>query len=147
MAGMLTGLRHRLERALRRVEDQHGQLREIADALDRAVATGAPADAERWLERFTDALRSHFELEETVVFPALRGISEAVRPDLERLEVDHGRFLERLRELIEASEPGGSPTLIDALGALRERLRVHESIEEGLIERVVGAADAPTALD
>ena len=135
MEGMLTGLRRRLERALSRMEDQHRLLREIADHLDGAVASGAQADIERWLGRFFDALRSHFDLEESVVFPALHGMMESARADLARLEVDHGYFLERLAELLEAGTPcGGGQTLIDALGVVRERMRAHERTEEDLIE-------------
>lgn len=140
MEGMLTGLRHRLERSLHRVEEQHQLLREVADQLDRAVASGAHADIERWLTRFVEALRSHFDLEETVVFPALHGLSESVRQDLEQLERDHGVFLMRVHGMLQGEASGGAQTLIDALGALRERLQSHERIEEGLIQRALSVS-------
>ena len=146
MDGMLTGLRHRLDRALRRMEEQHRQLREINDALDGAVASGVPGDIERWLGRFAEALTSHFELEESVVFPALHGMTASLQPQIRELEHDHGSFLERLRGLVEAGSPGGGSTLIDALAGLRQRLRDHEGVEERLVERALGAADSSASL-
>lgn len=135
MERMLTGLRHRLERALHRVEEQHRLLREIADALDGAVASGSPSEIERWLGRFLDALRSHFDLEESIVFPALHGMMKGARTELVQLENEHGVFLERLRDL---AEPGDAEaTLVDVLGGVRQKLRDHERAEEGLIERAL----------
>lgn len=117
-------------------------LGEIADELDRAVATGSHADVERWLARFSEALRSHFELEEMLVFPALPGVIPASRPDLERLEREHGEFLARLGELLRKGAPTGEGlTLIDALAALRERLREHERVEEELIASGLALAE------
>jgi len=148
MERMVTGLRARLERALHRMEEQHRALREIADELDGAVASGAQADIERWLSRFFDALRSHFDLEESVVFPALHGMLAGARPDLTRLEGDHGFFLERVRDLLEAGGPRGG-TLVDALSVVRERLRAHERVEERLIENALalGGNGASGTLD
>jgi hypothetical protein len=136
MEGMLTGLRHRLERSLHRMEEQHLLLREIGDQLDGAVAKGVQDEVETWLSRFADALRAHFDLEETVVFPALHGMLEPARDDLARLESEHGVFLERLGELLGSGGSAGA-TLIDALGSLREGLRDHERLEEKLISRAL----------
>ncbi|MGH0031062.1 MAG: hemerythrin domain-containing protein [Myxococcota bacterium] len=140
MEGMLTGLRHRLDRALHRMEEQHRQLREIADRLDGAIAGGSPAEIERWLDRFGDALRSHFDLEEGVVFPAVHGLAESVRADLARLERDHAALLDGVYGLV--TRASASDALVDALAALRRELRDHEKLEESVMAQVIETTDA-----
>ena len=138
MHGMRTGLRHRLERSLHRIEEQHRQLREIGDELDRAVAVGSPGEIETWLSRFHLALRSHFDLEERSVFPAIHGLDESAEAQLSELEREHRDFLRALEALLTDGGGGSPSTLIDALAALREKLRAHEQREETLVE---GASD------
>ena len=100
MEGLRTGLRHRLERALRRVEDQHRLLRDVDAELARAAAAGAKSEVAEWLERKRDALIAHFEWEERVVFPAVHGLLPGTEHELAKLERDHGAFLEHVRRAL-----------------------------------------------
>lgn len=136
MVEMRAGLRSRLRRVVQRVEDQHRALREIAVELDRALASGSRELAHAWLTRMRDALRAHFELEEEVVFPALHGLDPDTLSEIEQLERDHGRFLERLRALL-AGEPGATPLTPADVKGLRERLAAHELREEHLLEQAL----------
>lgn len=136
MDGMRTGLRHRLQRALRRVEEQHRHLGTVEEELDRALTGGAASEVASWVGVLRDALRAHFELEEQVVFPALHGLVPGFREELEQLERDHAAFLGALDDLVARRD--GSPSA--PMRALRERLARHEQAEERLMRR--GLADA-----
>lgn len=137
MDGMRTGLRHRLQRALRRVEEQHRHLRAIQDEIDRAVS-GEASEISDWVARLRDALRAHFDLEEQVVFPALHGLVPALRQELERLEREHGNFLGMLDDLVDGRELRAA-----VLRALREQLALHERQEERVMKQGLAGPEAP----
>ena len=136
MEGLRAGLRSRLRRAVQRVEEQHRALREVAAELDRALASGPREAVDGWLTRMRDGLAAHFELEEEVVFPAFHGLDPATLPEIEQLERDHGRFLDRLDSLL-AREPGATALASADLKGLRERLAAHELREEHLLTRAL----------
>jgi hypothetical protein len=131
MAGMRTGLRRRLERTLRTVEQQHRQLKDVDGELAQAIARGAVTEAQRWLERMRDALLAHFDLEEEVIFPALRGLLPGTHRELAQLERDHQLFLERLHAALGAV-PHAARLDRDQT-ELRRRLDEHERHEERLL--------------
>jgi hypothetical protein len=88
-----------------------------------------------------DGLAAHFQLEEEVVFPALHGLDPATLPEIEQLERDHGRFLDKLATLI-GREPTAAPLARGDVKGLRERLDAHELREERLLARAL-AEEAP----
>lgn len=139
MQGLRTGLRHRLRRAHAQIGEQHRALGKVARELEAALEARSPARTAEWLERFSEALRAHFDLEDSVLFPALHGLTEDTSSELQRLSEEHALFLETLERVL-ASLRGGStadpsPTLV----ALRERLAEHERQEERLLVRVLDA--------
>jgi hypothetical protein len=130
-----TGLRHRLRRALRRIEEQHVELRERMRELEtdaRAAGDCCLPCAE--LNRFGDALRAHFELEDDVLFPALNGLNPCSCGDLEALSREHALLLAALRDLAAEPAPPG-----DGFDRLRGSLRDHERREEHLVGSILGA--------
>ena len=140
MNGMRTGLQHRIDRAVHQMESQHRHLRELGDQIDRAVAAGHDAEIERWLQRFRDALRSHFELEETVLFPAVHGLAPEALGRLHGLEADHKNLIAAIDPLIQAPAVPGAETRIDVLGRVRSRLHAHERREEALVHGALASA-------
>lgn len=139
--GLRTGLRHRLRRASSQIEEQHRALRVIASELDGALLARSPAQIRDWLDRFSDSLRAHFDLEESVLFPAVHGLAEAAEPDLDRLTEEHGVFLETLAQVLESVAAGASGDPTSTVTALRERLRDHEQREEALLVQVLGVSE------
>jgi len=129
MEGLRTGLRHRLDRALRRVEEQHRLLRDVDAELARVASNSASTEVSEWLTRKRDALLAHFEWEEEVVFPAVHGLVSGTEQELAQLERDHGEFLALLTRAI-ASD--GS-VRAEQLDTLRRRLATHEAHEERLV--------------
>lgn len=132
-AGMETGLRHRLRRALRHIEAQHRNLEPLRRELHRATLQGSGDDVLEWLARYADALLAHFALEESSIFPALYGVATSARDEIEALARDHEEFRERLAELRERLTDGSR----DELDAFERALRGHESREESLLASLV----------
>ena len=134
-----TGLRHRLRRALRRMEGQHLHLRPLFAELDEALRAGVVAELGERLTQVHGALSAHFELEESVLFPALHGLSPRSLGDLTRLAEEHGAFL---AELLHLAGPAGASQRVDAIPRLRAALAEHEKREEHLLESFVSVGDA-----
>lgn len=129
--GLETGLRHRLQRALRRMESQHEHLRPLfADVEGSLVANGSLREP---LIRLHDALHAHFDLEDEVLFPALRGLSPGSHGALEVLCDEHRAFLADLRGLADARRGSVEP----GFRRLREALGEHERREEGLLQSIL----------
>jgi iron-sulfur cluster repair protein YtfE (RIC family) len=131
--GLETGLRHRLRRAVRRSESQHGQLRALLAEIEGPVRAGALTVPGEWIARLRDALQAHFELEDQVLFPALHGLEPTASGSIETLSREHADFLSELGASL--AEPSGCAC--DAFLRLRAALGDHERREEQLLESVV----------
>jgi len=129
-----TGLRHRLRRALRRMESQHLHLRSLLGELDTALRDGAHAELPERLTRLRLALAAHFEVEDSVLFPALHGLSPHSQQDLEALSNEHGAFLDELLALASALDTARSA---ESFSRLRASLAEHERREERLLDGFV----------
>jgi hemerythrin HHE cation binding domain-containing protein len=128
-----TGLRHRLRRAVRRSESQHGQLRALLAEIEAPLRTGTRVVATDLVARLRDALRAHFELEDQTLFPALHGLRPDVSAPIEVLSREHADFLAELGAALGAA----SGCDRDAFVRLRAALGDHERREEALLESVV----------
>lgn len=126
-------LRVRLQRILRTTQSQHEKLREIHTELDRALASAARDAIDPWVDRLGEALHSHFDLEQRVVFPILARMTAAARTVIDGLEAEHTQLLADLQIASEATEE-----MEPALSLIRQRLRVHEQAEERLIAEILG---------
>ncbi len=137
MSAIQIGLRLRVKRLAQQIAEQHRQLDALRREVSAALESGARADARPALERFTLALAAHFELEQSVLFPALHGLSPARTPELEALEAEHARFLAELRrvaaELATAPADASERELLQCLADLRD----HEQREERLVGAVM----------
>lgn len=129
-----TGLRHRLRRAVRRSESQHGQLRALLAEIEEPLRRGTRIVPAEPLARLCDALQAHFELEDATLFPALHGLRPDVSARIEVLCREHAEFLNELRGAL-ASASGCD---CDVFLRLRASLGDHERREEQLLESVVG---------
>lgn len=132
-----TGLRHRLRRALRRVESQHRTLRPLLAEAEESLRAGTPAAEIPQLAQLHDALKAHFELEDEVLFPAIHGLSPSTGAAIEALSREHETFLSELRRMLEAPADGDR----EVFAKLRAALGLHERREEQALETVVGIED------
>jgi len=121
------------------MEGQHLHLRPLLAELDEAVRAGAASEIGDRLTRLHGALSAHFELEESVLFPALRGLSPHSLRDLTQLAEEHAAFL---AELLHLAGTDGASQRADAIPRLRVALAEHEKREERLLETFVSIGDA-----
>jgi len=133
MPAVQIGLRHRVRRVSQQIAEQHRQLdtlrREVAAALER----GALSDGVHALERFTAALAAHFDLEQTVFFPALHGLAPSRTHELEALEREHGVFLAELERIGWEIERAPAEASGRAFSRFLTDLGGHEQREERLV--------------
>jgi iron-sulfur cluster repair protein YtfE (RIC family) len=129
-----TGLRHRLRRALRRIESQHVQMRALLNAVERAARTEEAALVLEPLAHLRDALAAHFELEDQVLFPALHGLSPGARVPLETLSDQHREFLSELDDMLASKRACDTPVVARLHASIGE----HERREEQLLEELLG---------
>lgn len=136
-AGMQSGLRHRLRRALRHMEAQHRHLGPIQRELQQAVADGAKDAVFDWLARYSDALSAHFALEDGTVFPAIRGLVAGTHAEIAALSREHEELLRALDALRARLADGAGAA---ALAEFTTALRAHERREEALMAAVADRA-------
>lgn len=131
------GLRHRLRRALRQMEDQHRHLRPIHAELARSLEHDALPEIVSWMERYRKALEAHFSVEDELLFPAVAGLDPGTEAALTELSREHGVFVEQLLALeSELSVHFGRPAAL-RVESLRELLADHEAREERLVSGVL----------
>jgi iron-sulfur cluster repair protein YtfE (RIC family) len=130
------GLRHRVRRLAQQTAEQHRHL----DALRREVSAGfergALTEARQALERFAAALAAHFELEQTVIFPALHGLSPSRTQELEALEREHADYLSELRRVLAGIESAPAEASGRAFQRFIDGLGGHERREERLVGEI-----------
>ena len=129
-----TGLRHRLRRALRRIESQHVQMRALLQELEEMARSKDAAGAREPLAHLRDALAAHFELEDQVLFPALHGLSPDARISLESLSEQHREFLAELGDMLASKRVCDA----EAVARLHASIGEHERREELLLEEILG---------
>jgi hypothetical protein len=138
MPAIQIGLRHRIKRLSQQTAEQHRQLdalrREVAAALERDART----DGRHALERFAAALSAHFDLEQTVFFPALHGLSPSRKPELEGLEREHARFLDELRRVQAEIDTAPAEASGREFARFLTGLGGHEQREERLVGAISG---------
>jgi hemerythrin len=131
-----SGLRYRLRRAARQVGEQHRHIAEIYIALGNAVASRTKQDAAEALRRYEEAIHAHFSLEEEVFFPAIHGIETTQDGEVGNLANTHDELRVELRSLVDALSDADPEIFSDSLHRFAKHLAIHESHEEGLLERI-----------
>ena len=130
------GLHYRLRRALRQIGEQHRLLREVRGRLDAALAADDRREASDAFVRFRHALGAHFELEESVFFPALHGLHPEHAGELAALGREHGALLDALARLAPRLEAGPLAPFGRGLASVEEELVGHERREEHIVARL-----------
>ena len=129
------GLRHRLRRIARQIDDQHRHLQEFQDTLRAATSANLADAASSACGRYERALIAHFELEETFFFPALHGYAPSQEKTLIELQEAHGSLRNELAQLTERITTRAEG-VEEALERFLSHLRSHELIEVELWERI-----------
>jgi len=129
------GLRHRLRRIARQIDDQHRHLQDYQDALRAATAANSADAASTACARYQSALIAHFDLEESFFFPALHGYAPSQETTLVELEQAHVALLQELAQLTERISTRADG-VEEALERFLGHLRSHEHIEVDLWQRI-----------
>ena len=130
------GLALRVRRGTRTISAQHRQLDDFYLRLAAALDAEEVEAARSAFARFRDALEAHLELEDTLYFPALRGLRPGLTEDLARLEDEHATLREQLAELEHAVERGTCSVCVKLLERHAGDLADHEGREEGLLAAI-----------
>jgi hypothetical protein len=133
------GLALRFPSVARRVEGQHQKLQSFASRVTDAIERGSLTSARAAFTSFADALSAHISLEDQTVFPALRGLSPELAPDLTRLAADHNGFRTALDELHDLLARGWSDEFGHGFRAFLADFTSHEQREEKVVARGVRA--------
>ena len=145
------------------LEADHGELDSLLARVFAAIEAGDRDETYRSLDFFWARLAMHIRAEHLRLFPAARRIAENGREDsgdvprlLEDLQHDHDFFMRNLARAIKAmrlvfdfgNETETFEIVRDLLGEIKERLVVHNRIEE---ERIYPLANEallePTELE
>jgi len=133
MPAVQIGLRHRVRRFAQQTAEQHRQLDVLRKEVAAALEHGALADGRHALERFAAALAAHFDLEQTVFFPALHGLAPSRAQELEALEREHAGFLAELRRVLAEIETVPAEASGRGFAQFLGGLGGHEQREERLV--------------
>jgi chromosome segregation ATPase len=130
------GLRHRLKRLAQQIADQHRQLDGLRKEVSAALEREARADSRHALKRFRALLSAHFDLEQSVIFPALHGLAPGKTQELEAIEREHAGFLAALHRIQAAIETAPAESFARAFEHCLSDLRSHEQREERLVGEI-----------
>jgi transposase len=130
------GLRHRLQRAARRVADQHQSINDLYKSLSDGLAESPKSEVRREFDRYRLALTAHFELEEGVFFPAVHGADASQHALIRQLIAIHSRMRAELVHLADSIESLPSDEFSRRLVGFATILSSHERQEEMLLTHV-----------
>ena len=127
-------LRDRLKRAADQIQGQHRRLEPLFEQLSSALASGVSRDAQTAAFRLDGAIRAHFQLEEKIVFPAIRGLCSQNDTGLEALVEDHRGFGVALQAIIDQILGAQLDLAAQALEKFWLAIKDHESREEAFLD-------------
>jgi len=137
------GLRLRIGSEARRIASQHQQLDTLFGEVFRALDRGGMHLAAEAFRRFADALEAHFEVEESIYFPALHGLRPELGDDLTRLVERHADMREDLVAIRMLLDAGDRESAGPRLEQLALEVSEHEGEEERLVKRSHNGGPAP----
>jgi len=138
------GLGRRLRYESERISSQHEKLNQLYADVRRELDRHARHSAFVCFGRLRDALEAHFEVEDRLYFPAVRGFRPDCSPLLDSLSADHVIFRKELvaiHRLLDAHEIEESQRLLDRLVA---GLVAHEEKEDALLADITPSRGATT---
>lgn len=133
------GLRRRMLRAASQIREQHERIVPLFAHLNAVIIEGSLRDAQTTAFRLQGALRTHFLLEEQIVFPVLRELCPDRSSEFVTLLEDHASLESNFGALIDHILAGAPRTATKSLRAFTSALLEHEKREEGLLQAVIGA--------
>lgn len=128
------GIRKRAQR----LAGEHRSFERTFFKLLGRARSGTWRELDEVWDRFVADMKSHFEFEETAIFPAYAEQGEKARALVQRLRAEHDEFRRTLEELGVQLQLHEVPTA--AVRKLVERLREHAELES--LSIYPGAEDA-----
>ncbi|MFQ5697570.1 MAG: hemerythrin domain-containing protein [Myxococcota bacterium] len=112
---------------------EHSELDQRVRELEEAIESQHIGAANAALERLTEAIEAHFEVEEAVYFPLVERFSPSHVPAVKAARLGHAQIREVLEDLRNLVEQG---QIVAARGSLRiflTRFQSHEAREAQMI--------------
>jgi len=130
-----------LKRTAEQIQAQHRRLEPLFEDLGRVLSGGSSRDAQTAAFRLDGAVKAHIQLEEEVVFPAIRGLCPEHVAELEALSEDHQGLGAGLQTVIDEILKGQLDLAIQSLESYRLAIQDHERREEAFLN---GLDSAPS---
>jgi hypothetical protein len=140
MEGYEVELRERLKRATGQIEAQHKRLESLFEDLSRALSSGTGRDAQTAAFRLDGAVKAHFQLEEKIIFPAIRGLCPQNDSEFEALIADHRGLGVELQAVIDQILEAQFDLAAQALEKCWIANRDHRLREEAVLNALDSAA-------
>ncbi len=134
------GLRHRLKRAARRVADQHHAIADLYQALSEELTERPKSELRAGFDRYRLALTAHFDLEEQIFFPAVRGADASQSAQIRKLVESHSKMRIELAHLGDSIDSLAADGFSRRLIGFATILASHERQEEMLLTGVIQSA-------
>jgi iron-sulfur cluster repair protein YtfE (RIC family) len=94
-------IRERLKRAADQIQAQHRRLEPLFEKLSSSLASETSRDAQTAAFQLDGAIRAHFQLEEKIVFPMVRGLRVRNDSELDAIIEEHHSLGRELQSLID----------------------------------------------
>jgi iron-sulfur cluster repair protein YtfE (RIC family) len=136
-----TEIRERLKRAADQIQAQHRRFEPLFEELTRSLASGTCREAQTAVFRIDGAIKAHFQLEERIVFPSIRGLYPERQAELEELSKDHREIGAGLQSVIDPILEEKLDLAAQALEKCWRAVKDHEVREEAFLN---GLDSAPS---
>jgi hemerythrin superfamily protein len=126
-------IRERLKRAVDQIQSQHRLLEPLFEKLSSSLASGISRDAQTAAFQLDGAIKSHFQLEEKIVFPTFRGLRARNDTELEALIEDHRSLGREIQSLIDQILESKLDLAVQHLEKFWLAVKDHEYREEAFL--------------
>lgn len=133
MDPMAAGLRFRVQRAARKIPQQHRHIDEVFVHLQAALVRGVLPEVKELFLQYHGAIEAHFAIEDDVFFPALHGLHPEQGAELQKLCDEHQSFSQDLEELADRLNSGILDAFGSGLHSFVARLALQEAKEARLL--------------
>jgi hypothetical protein len=133
MGPMAAGLRFRVQRAAKKIPQQHRHIDELFGRLQAALTRDGLPEVKEMFLQYHGAIEANFAIEDDVFFPALHGLHPELGAELQKLCDEHRSFSKDLEDLADRLDNLHLKTFNSGLHSFIARLALHEWREERLL--------------
>lgn len=111
--------------------------------LEQSVQSGDWPRITSDLAKFIDAMESHFDIEESAVFPALTSANPMWTSPTEVMKREHAEMRDMLKDLAKAVDEENTASASAVTETLLFTVQIHNAKEENVLYRMIDEAIGP----